>query len=193
MDERVEIELLNNMTEKNSLISDAAWEAALLSLRLPAKRDALSEMVEGVLALLDPASAAMVKGGSDELDILDAALAERELGDVGICVNDEAISVSIARFAGGTVVGRSYGAFISGVIEFILPNATLEQVEAEAYASLDSMQDGADWVLYEEGDEGEEGEEEHEDGEPAEVFGFSELRATWQTLTNSSKCEKDRS
>jgi hypothetical protein len=175
------------MNDNTSPLSDAAWEAALISLRLPAKSDALSEMVEGVLASLDPASAEMVKGSSDELDILSEALDERDISSVGICVNDEAISVSIARFAGGTVVGRSYGAFESGVIEFILPNATLEQVEAEAYASLDSMQNGADWVLY------EEGEEEHEDGEPAEVFGFSELRATWQMLTNSSTCEKDRS
>jgi hypothetical protein len=177
---------LNNVTAKYS-ISDAVWEARLAKLGLPAEKDAIYKMVQGILASLDPVSAAMVKNGVDELDIVAEALDERKICGVGIRVNDEAISVSIARFAGGTVVGRSYGAFQSGVIEFILSNATLEQVEAEVHAALDNMQDGADWVRY------QEGEDEPEDGVPAEVFGSSELRRAWQTLTNCSLRDEDQS
>lgn len=129
----------------------------------------------------------MVKDGTDEMDILGQASDEREICSVGVCVNDETLSVSIARLAGGTIVGRSTSAFGERVIEFILPNATIDHIEAEAYALLESMQDGANWVLY------KSWEGEPEDGVSAEVFGFSELRRTWPMLTDSSTGEEERS
>lgn len=175
------------MARSTSSSFDASLEAGLVKLGIPIEKDAIYHMLEQLIAALDPESSLRVNDGNDPLDILGNVLDARQIASVGISVNDEAISVDIARFSGGTVVGRCNDAFDSGGIEFILPNATLEQVESEAYAALANMQDGADWVLY------EEGEEEPEDGEPAEVFGFSELRRTWQTLTNSSTRERERS
>jgi hypothetical protein len=114
----------------------------------------------------------------DKEEIVTELLEEHEVGSVGLSfpesMHGDAICVTISRFPGGTAVGRLDSSWARGQVEFVLPNASIEDVTSAAQDAIFGAQDGADWGIF------EEGEEIPEDCIPAKFVGFDELEKLWK-------------
>jgi len=155
-------------------VHDLRWDEAFVQHGVPESDDGIYAIFARAAAHIAPKDISAIVGVSDEQDLVSEMLDSRELGTVGIGVNDEPIWVSISRLTGGTVVGRSCNAFETGRVVFVLQNPSLDAVEDAASNVLHELLGGADVALF------TEGEEEPEEGIPAEIFGFEQLRVAWQ-------------
>jgi len=167
---------------KGVRISMANWEQALLkqpnhdsieaeSIFRQAFREVGIEDADEILSEFEPS------------DVLLDILGNYEAGSVGLAFSGDGIYVSLSRF-GDTAVGRVFASSWGDKGLFVVPKADGAKLSEIAREAIFSLQDGADWSVFE---EGEEGEDDSEDGTSAELFGFKDLLAKWPRVEEKVK------